>query len=277
MSSPVKKCSLSEKLRTPKKHVCSFIPPHILRSIATSDRADDDMKTAARTTLDSMGSVHEHRLRARTIYDLGNTSKLPGKVARTEGASRVKDRDVNNVYEGFNNAYWDGERMVFGDGDGIVFHGICNSLDVIAHELTHGLTQFTANFEYEGESGALNESMSDVFACMVEQKQMNQTVHQADWLIGQTIFPVAFKGTALRSLKDPGNAYVNDPVLGTDPQPKDYASRESVKPTSTFKQFSELTVHVASKHDCVDEVTQAWKTVSVKMGDMMKTVKGWGF
>lgn len=180
---------------------------------------------------------------------------------------------------------------------------------MIAHELSHGVTQFTANFEYEGEAGALNESMSDVIACMVEQKQLNQTVHEADWLIGQTIFPVAFRGAALRSLKEPGTAYVKDPVLGTDPQPKHYSKRyrgtgdhggvhinsgipnhafylaakavggyswekvgqvwydaltsESTNPKSTFKEFADLTVAAAEKHECVDQVKQAWQAVGV--------------
>ena len=64
--------------------------------------------------------------------------------------------------DGFNNAFWDGQRMVFGDGNGELFTTFTRSLDVIAHELAHGVTEFTAGLEYHKQPGALNESMSDV-------------------------------------------------------------------------------------------------------------------
>ncbi|KAF2840739.1 metalloprotease, partial [Patellaria atrata CBS 101060] len=118
----------------------------------------------------------------------------------------------------FNNALWDGTRMIFGDGDGIYFDAFTDSLDVVAHELTHAVTQYTAGLEYSGQSGALNESVSDVFACMAEQWHFRQTSATADWLLGQTLFPVARRGAALRSLKAPGTAY-DDEILGRDPQP----------------------------------------------------------
>src|SRR6185503_20585182 len=66
--------------------------------------------------------------------------------------------------------------------------------------------------------GALNESMSDVFGSLVKQRTMNQTVGEADWLIGQGLFTTNVRGDALRSLKAPGTAY-DDPILGKDPQP----------------------------------------------------------
>ena len=65
---------------------------------------------------------------------------------------------------GYANAFWDGAQMVFGDGDGEIFGNFTGSIDVTGHELTHGVTQYTANLSYEGQSGALNESISDVFA-----------------------------------------------------------------------------------------------------------------
>ena len=119
----------------------------------------------------------------------------------------------------YDNAFWDGQQMIYGDGDGELFNRFTISLDVIGHELTHGVTQFTAGLEYSGQSGALNESMSDVFGSMVKQWALNQTVDQADWLIGQGLLAPGVQGVALRSMKDPGSAY-NDPQLGKDPQPK---------------------------------------------------------
>ena len=93
--------------------------------------------------------------------------------------------------------------MVFGDGDGTVFRGFTSSLTVIGHELTHGVTQYSANLTYEGQSGALNESISDVFGALVEQYSLGQSADEASWLIGAGLFTDQVQGTALRSMKAP--------------------------------------------------------------------------
>ncbi|MET0976930.1 MAG: M4 family metallopeptidase [Leifsonia sp.] len=187
----------------------------------------------------------------RTISDAGGLEKLPGAVVRKEGEPAVEDVTVNEAYDGlgdtfdlfweaygrdsidgkglpldatvhygdkYDNAFWDGERMVFGDGDGEVFTRFTIANDIIGHELTHGVTQSTANLVYEGQSGALNESISDVFGSLVAQYSKRQTVDQASWLIGEGLFTDEVQGVALRSLKAPGTAY-DDDVLGKDPQP----------------------------------------------------------
>ncbi len=110
--------------------------------------------------------------------------------------------------------------MVFGDGDGDLFNRFTISVDVIGHELTHGVTQHEASLAYIYQSGALNESVSDVFGSLVKQFQLKQTADQADWLIGQGLFTAKVHGVALRSMKAPGTAY-DDPTLGKDPQPQD--------------------------------------------------------
>jgi Zn-dependent metalloprotease len=115
------------------------------------------------------------------------------------------------------NAYWDGRRMVYGDGDGKVFASFTSDIDVIGHELTHGVTQNEANLEYSGQSGALNESFSDIFGIMIKQRWLSLDVKQSDWLIGENV--LIGDQYALRSMKAPGTAYVNHPQLGTDPQP----------------------------------------------------------
>jgi Zn-dependent metalloprotease len=120
--------------------------------------------------------------------------------------------------ENYPNAMWDGRRMIFGDGDGVLFSRLTQSVDVIGHELTHGVTQYTANLEYRGQPGALNESVSDVFGSLVKQWVLSQTAAQADWLIGTECWTPKIRGDALRSMKNPGSAY-NDPILGKDPQP----------------------------------------------------------
>jgi len=187
----------------------------------------------------------------RTISDAQNTEKLPGLVVRTEDEPAVEDATANEAFDGlgatfelllaafernsldergaplhatvhygvdYDNAFWDGERMVFGDGDGEVFRGFTRSLSVIGHELAHGVIQHTANLEYQGQPGALNESIADVFGALTEQYAAGHAATEATWLIGSDIFTEEVQGTALRSMLEPGTAY-DDDELGKDPQP----------------------------------------------------------
>ena len=139
----------------------------------------------------------------RSIYDCKRSVDLgSAQLARSEDDGPVADLSVNQAFDGFgatrdfyrkvlnrnsiddrgmrlsgyvhrgdryNNAFWDGQQMVFGDGDGIIFGDFTGSVDVIAHELTHGVTEFSAGLIYERQPGALNESMSDVFGSLVKQ------------------------------------------------------------------------------------------------------------
>jgi Zn-dependent metalloprotease len=123
----------------------------------------------------------------------------------------------------YNNAFFNGEYMVFGDGDGEFVNRFTIALDVIGHELTHGVTEHEAKLDYIGQSGALNESLSDVFGSLIKQYSLKQMADQADWLIGQSLFTGRVQGyqgrpPALRSMSEPGTAF-DDPVLGKDPQP----------------------------------------------------------
>ena len=187
----------------------------------------------------------------RVISDAGNTERLPGRRVRTEDDPPTGDRAVDEAHDGlgsthdffwaafardgidgaggsllatvhfgdeYDNAFWNGERMVFGDGDGDVFVGFTRSLSVIAHELGHGVTEASGGLDYEGQSGALNESLSDVFGVLAEQHALGQTADQASWLVGAGIFADDVQGVALRSMAAPGTAY-DDDLLGTDPQP----------------------------------------------------------
>jgi Thermolysin metallopeptidase, alpha-helical domain/Thermolysin metallopeptidase, catalytic domain len=126
--------------------------------------------------------------------------------------------------EDYDNAFWNGEQMVYGDGDGEQFNRFTISIDVIGHELTHGVTEQEAGLVYWSQSGALNESVSDVFGSLVKQAVNQETANDADWLIGEGLFTDQVQGVALRSMAEPGTAY-DDPHLGKDPQPahmKDY-------------------------------------------------------
>ncbi|WP_308259084.1 M4 family metallopeptidase [Pseudonocardia sp. H11422] len=120
--------------------------------------------------------------------------------------------------EGFDNAFWDGAQMVFGDGSGLRFTRLTRSLSVCAHELSHGVVQFDGPLIYQGESGALNEHIADALGAMVDQWSKKQSAEEADWLIGSEILAPGVTGKALRSMKAPGTAF-DDDVLGRDQQP----------------------------------------------------------
>ncbi len=187
----------------------------------------------------------------RVVSDAAGSTVLPGSPVRVEGAAPVADVSVNEAYDGlgsthalyaevygrdgidgvggrllasvhygqdYDNAFWDGGQMVFGDGDGRVFGRFTDVLSVIGHELTHGVTQASAALDYQGQSGALNESVSDVFGALVEQRVRGQDAAHASWLIGEGLFVPGIRGVALRSMKAPGTAF-DDPALGKDPQP----------------------------------------------------------
>ena len=127
---------------------------------------------------------------------------------------------IGSVHYGrlFDNALWDGAQIVYGDGDGIIFRSFTECVDVIAHELTHGVIQAVGDLQYSGESGALNESIADVFGTLVKQWSLKQTVEDADWIVGHGQFTPVVHGFGLRSLRKPGSAY-DDPIMGKDPQP----------------------------------------------------------
>jgi Zn-dependent metalloprotease len=201
----------------------------------------------------------------RIVYDAKNGSGLPGTIVRKEGDAPSADVAVNEAYDGsgttydlykdvyernsidgngmridstvhyrtgYDNAFWNGEQMVYGDGDENLpvderlFNRFTIALDIVGHELTHGVTQFEAKLTYFQQPGALNESMSDVFGSLVKQYQLAQTAADADWIIGAGLFTANVNGVGIRSMKAPGTAY-DDPVLGKDPQPahmKDYVT-----------------------------------------------------
>jgi Zn-dependent metalloprotease len=180
----------------------------------------------------------------RTVYDAehGGWYDLPGRLVRSEGDDPSDDDSVNEAYDGadstytfykevydrdsvddsgyaliscvhfgveIDNAFWDGSEMVYGDGSGQIFlaGSLTKSIDVIGHELTHGVTQCTAGLEYRKQSGALNESFSDVFGSLVKQHSLGQSAAEADWLIGEGIL-VPELGQALRWMSEPDSSQV---------------------------------------------------------------------
>ncbi len=196
-------------------------------------------------------------VKQRIIYDAGGQTELPGRRVRGEGDPPTGDAAVDEAYDGagetfdlyqviygrnsiddrgmdlistvhygqsYDNAFWDGKQMTYGDGDEDLpeserlFNRFTIAIDIIAHELTHGVTQYEAGLVYRNQPGALNESFSDVFGALVKQRQRNQTATEADWIIGEGLFTRNISASGIRSMKAPGTAY-NDPKLGKDPQP----------------------------------------------------------
>jgi hypothetical protein len=157
---------------------------------------------------------------------LGATFDLYWSVFGRNSIDNAGQDLLGSVHYGqaYDNAFWNGTQMVFGDGDGRYFNRFTISIDIMGHELTHGVTGHQANLAYHDQPGALNESISDVFGSMVKQHAHapQQTAAAADWLIGAGLFTSAVNGVALRSMKAPGTAY-DDKVLGKDPQPADMA------------------------------------------------------
>ena len=239
-------------------------------------RADRAAMAAAPAELAVPAAPRPHK--NRRVHSAGNTAALPGTLIRSEGQAASGDVAVDEAYEGlgdtfdlywdiynrnsyddrggdliatvhyrtsYNNAFWDGTRMqlAFGDGDGKTFRRFTFALDVIGHELTHGVISSGGKLPYSDQSGALNESIADVFGSLVKQRKLGQTAERADWLIGAGMFVprpnrrasrladrsgdvyVGVNGVALRSMSAPGTAY-HDPVFigelspdGKDPQP----------------------------------------------------------
>jgi Zn-dependent metalloprotease len=105
----------------------------------------------------------------------------------------------------FNNAKWTGTQMLYGDGDGKIFLDFTLANDVIGHEIAHGITQYTSDFEYSDEAGGLNESISDVIGSMFRQWRLNQDVSSADWLIGANIMGPVARSRGFRCLRDMSN------------------------------------------------------------------------
>jgi Zn-dependent metalloprotease len=276
----------------------------------------------------------------RTIYDQRHErAQTPGRVVRAEGQDASSDDAVNQAYEGlgatydyywsnferdsidgqgmplqglvhyaanYANAFWDNAgHMFFGDGDGTYLTQTTAGIDVIGHELTHGVTQHEANLVYSGQSGALNESLSDVFGIQVKQLVLKEDVEQSDWYIGKEVVGPMLQ-PALRSMKEPGSAHEHDEQPGdmdhyvdggdvhvnsgipnrafyvaattlggnawdaAGPIWYDTLCDPSLTETASFRDFARLTLSHARKRygpesKELDAVTNAWEAVKLPL------------
>ncbi|MCC6555117.1 MAG: M4 family metallopeptidase [Polyangiaceae bacterium] len=180
--------------------------------------------------------AHIHTAKDRKVYNLNHGTSLPGTLARSEGGAATGETTVDTNYNwlgavydcyynlfgrdslngsggtlissvhystNYVNAYWNGTQMVYGDGDGVTASNLAHSMDVTGHELTHGVTEYESNLTYSGESGGLNESMSDIFGNVCEWYRDGQVVSNNTWLVGDDVWTPGTPGDALRYMHDP--------------------------------------------------------------------------
>ena len=179
---------------------------------------------------------HIHTAKNREMHNLNQGTSLPGPLSRTEGQAPVSDATVNNNYDklgvvydcyqqlfardsyngagaklissvhysnNYVNAFWNGTQMVYGDGDGSTASNLAHSMDVTAHELTHAVTSSESNLTYSGESGGLNEAMSDIFGNVCEWFRDGRVVSANTWIVGEDVWTPATPGDGLRYMNDP--------------------------------------------------------------------------
>jgi Zn-dependent metalloprotease len=225
-----------------------------IRSLRVANAAKRfEQRRLAWSKLPQLAALFGSPSKQRTIYTANHTQRLPGTEVRSEGDDPVLGDDaVNEAYDylgatfdfyyeaydrnsiddaglplegtvhfgvNYDNAFWDGHRMIFGDGDLTVFERFTKSIDVIGHELTHGVVEHEPGLIYWGQSGALNESLADVFGSLVKQYKRKQSAREADWIIGEGLLKPGINGDGIRSMKAPGEAYDDPRLGGKDPQP----------------------------------------------------------
>jgi len=208
--------------------------------VVRGERGQDPLRDKVYVDVDNgdIVAVHPqiHFAENRRIYSANNGTSTPGTLKRSEGQAATSDVDVNAAYDNvgaayeaykyfwnrdsydnngatlvatvhysnnYCNAYWNGSQMVYGDGQGASCLPLARSVDVTAHELTHAVTENESGLVYAGESGGINESMSDVFGALVEAyvdggKTGALPVSSGTWLVGEDILP-----PALRYMCDP--------------------------------------------------------------------------
>lgn len=209
--------------------ICTFIPPHMAEKVAETDetfesgvQVDSHLRASRQSVIGATGPIR--------VYSASNRTAIPGSLV--QGEDEVADRVRGNALligqlletnefpdgvvrygQGYANAFFNGNYLIFGEGDGQVFGDFTHALDIMAHEFGHALISLGPRLIYQNESGALNEHLADVFGTCVQQWVRGD---QHDWLIGQEI--LIDRSSSVRNMLNPGTAYDNT-VLGRDPQP----------------------------------------------------------
>ncbi|WP_099190430.1 M4 family metallopeptidase [Tepidibacter mesophilus] len=191
-------------------------------------------------------AVDAHKY-AEYVYDYYN---------KKFGRNSIDDKGmdiISSVHYGDNyvNAFWFYDQMTYGDGDGFTSLPLSGALDVVGHEMTHGVTENEANLVYENQSGALNESFSDVFGTFIE---FEYQPNKADWLCGEDVWTPYKDGDALRDIADPGStkAYRAQPThmneyVNTTKDHGGVHTNSGIPNKAAYLVTSELGVHKAEK------------------------------
>jgi len=282
-----------------KRHVCQIIAPDILEKIEKNG-TPAEKEAIRRTLITSRELKKRRELAPvpqesagsdRKVYTAKNKKTLPGTKVRSEVDHPVQDQTVNEAFDGagntyrlflaeydrksldgkglalistvhydkdFDNAFWDGSQMVYGDG--FFFNAFTRDLTVVGHELGHGITQYTGNLDYQGQSGALNEHMSDVFGALVEQYAYIQSANEATWIIGGELCVGKIKGRGLRDMLNPGTAY-DDPIIGKDPQGADMAHYIDTLDDNGGVHLNSGIPNRAFALACIERGGYAWETI----------------
>ena len=245
----------------------------------------------------------------RIVYSAQNAGNLPGQQVRVEGGPPTGDAAADEAYDGagathslykdvynrdsidgngarldstvhyrvgYDNAFWNGQQMVYGDGDEDLavaerlFNRFTIAIDIIGHELTHAVTQFTANLVYQGQSGALNESMSDVFGSLVKQRNLGQTAAEADWIIGEGLFT-----SRVNSLVDAAESRGMYAIV-------DFHTLTPGDPTYNLANaktfFQNVATRNASKKNVIYEITNepngvSWSTIRAYANEVIPVIR----
>jgi vibriolysin len=173
----------------------------------------------------------------RRVHSANNGTSTPGTLRRAEGAAATGDAHIDMNYDmlgltyncyktlfnrdsfdnagaamistvhystNYVNAYWDGTQMVYGDGNGVDSIELGKDADVTVHELTHAVTERESNLTYSGQSGGLNEAMSDTFAAICESWTSGTwSTAPAIWMVGEDVWTPGTANDALRYMDDP--------------------------------------------------------------------------
>lgn len=264
-----------------------FLPPHLADKLAGVGHPVE-VEAALRTRRQQLAAV-DQPLVTRTgkvaLYTAAGRQVEPGTLLPDLSDPRAAEADrgltatldlldsigittfdggvVGTVHYGraYDNAFWDGTQMVFGDGDGTLFGPFTAPIDVCAHELGHGVTGNL--LDYQDQAGALNESMSDCQGVAVRQHALGLT--QADptaWLIGYGLLSPTVRGRALRDMLNPGTAY-DDPKLGRDPQP------------ATMAGYVHITQDNGGVHINSGIPNRAFALAALAIGDTTRTFAIW--